>query len=231
MSAPATSPISTPTTHASRRSTSSPAARCRPASRRPRSTASSTGTAASFPTRRCNGCSKAGRGVDTLAFQVDLWSARGELPRNLAEAEVRQKEIQFSEPHAGGDRPVQEGAEAARRASPTSSRSFPTKLRDDPDVKMLARESRRESLQHRPPDLPRKKLRRHRPRTSNSRAGPWRSTGPPATTMSLAHAQPSRSDGASRQTRRRSHLRLGRDDREIAAACRSIFNPAREARR
>ena len=33
---------------------------------------------------------------DTLAFQVDLWSARGELPRNLAEVVTRQKEIQYS---------------------------------------------------------------------------------------------------------------------------------------
>jgi len=33
---------------------------------------------------------------DTLAFQVDLWSAVGELPRNLAEVATRQKEIQFS---------------------------------------------------------------------------------------------------------------------------------------
>ncbi len=33
---------------------------------------------------------------DTLAFQVDLWSARGELPGNLAEVATRQKEIQFS---------------------------------------------------------------------------------------------------------------------------------------
>ena len=33
---------------------------------------------------------------DTLAFQVDLWSARGELPGNLAEVVTRQKEIQYS---------------------------------------------------------------------------------------------------------------------------------------
>src|SRR6185369_15082272 len=33
---------------------------------------------------------------DTLAFQVDLWSARGDYPRNLSEVAVRQKEIQFS---------------------------------------------------------------------------------------------------------------------------------------
>lgn len=33
---------------------------------------------------------------DTLAFQVDLWSARGEFPRNLPETMTRQKEIQYS---------------------------------------------------------------------------------------------------------------------------------------
>ena len=33
---------------------------------------------------------------DTLAFQVDLWSARGEVPGNLAEVVMRQKEIQYS---------------------------------------------------------------------------------------------------------------------------------------
>jgi NTE family protein len=33
---------------------------------------------------------------DTLAFQVDLWSSQGQLPRNLAEVVTRQKEIQFS---------------------------------------------------------------------------------------------------------------------------------------
>jgi NTE family protein len=33
---------------------------------------------------------------DTLAFQVDLWSARGSLPRNMAEVTTRQKEIQYS---------------------------------------------------------------------------------------------------------------------------------------
>ena len=36
------------------------------------------------------------RRKDTLAFQVDLWSAQGTLPRNMAEVATRQKEIQFS---------------------------------------------------------------------------------------------------------------------------------------
>ena len=33
---------------------------------------------------------------DTLAFQVDLWSAQGDVPANLAEVATRHKEIQFS---------------------------------------------------------------------------------------------------------------------------------------
>ncbi len=34
--------------------------------------------------------------VDTLAFQVDLWSAQGEMPGDLVEQETRQKEIRYS---------------------------------------------------------------------------------------------------------------------------------------
>lgn len=34
--------------------------------------------------------------MDTLAFQVDLWSARGDLPGCLTEVATRQKEIQYS---------------------------------------------------------------------------------------------------------------------------------------
>jgi NTE family protein len=34
--------------------------------------------------------------LDTLTFQVDLWSARGSLPRDLGEVSVRLKEIQYS---------------------------------------------------------------------------------------------------------------------------------------
>ena len=34
--------------------------------------------------------------LDTLIFQVDLWSAQGGLPRDLSEVAVRMKEVQFS---------------------------------------------------------------------------------------------------------------------------------------
>src|SRR5262249_21040159 len=33
---------------------------------------------------------------DTLAFQIDLWSPQGKLPHNLADADVRAKEIRFA---------------------------------------------------------------------------------------------------------------------------------------
>src|SRR4029077_7835233 len=33
---------------------------------------------------------------DTLAFQVDLWNAQGELPRTISEVATPQKEIQYS---------------------------------------------------------------------------------------------------------------------------------------
>ncbi|KAB8188377.1 patatin-like phospholipase family protein [Lysobacter maris] len=36
------------------------------------------------------------RRADTLVFQVDLWSARGDLPQNLLDVAERQKEIQYS---------------------------------------------------------------------------------------------------------------------------------------
>lgn len=35
-------------------------------------------------------------GCNTLVFQVDLWSTRGELPRDLADAAERRKEIQYA---------------------------------------------------------------------------------------------------------------------------------------
>ncbi len=50
------------------------------------------------------------RRQDTLAFQVDLWSSQGALPRNLAEVATRHKEIQFSSRTRASTEPVQERA-------------------------------------------------------------------------------------------------------------------------
>ncbi len=75
--------------------------------------------------------------LDTLAFQIDLWNARGELPRNLIEAEVRQKEIQFSSrTRAGTDH--YKRAQTLCIAFAKLLKELPDELRNHPEVKVLA---------------------------------------------------------------------------------------------
>jgi len=77
---------------------------------------------------------------DTLAFQVDLWNARGELPRDLIEAEVRQKEIRFSSrTRVGTDRFRK--TQTLRRAFVQLLNQLPEKLRNEPYTQLLAREA------------------------------------------------------------------------------------------
>jgi NTE family protein len=78
--------------------------------------------------------------LDTLAFQIDLWSARGELPLNLGDAEVRLKEIQFSSrTRAATDQ--YKRAQKLRIAVANLLKEIPNELRDHPEVKMLAAEA------------------------------------------------------------------------------------------
>jgi NTE family protein len=78
--------------------------------------------------------------LDTLAFQIDLWSARGELPLNLGDAEVRLKEIQFSSrTRAATDQ--YKRAQKLRIAVANLLKEIPDELRDHPEVKMLAAEA------------------------------------------------------------------------------------------
>jgi NTE family protein len=78
--------------------------------------------------------------LDTLAFQIDLWNAHGELPRNLGEANVRQKEIQFSSrTRAATDQ--YKRAQKLRIAFASLLKDLPTELLDRPEVKMLAAEA------------------------------------------------------------------------------------------
>jgi NTE family protein len=78
--------------------------------------------------------------LDTLAFQIDLWSAQGELPRNLGEANVRQKEIQFSSrTRAATDQ--YKRAQKLRIAFASLLKDLPAELLVRPEVKMLAAEA------------------------------------------------------------------------------------------
>jgi NTE family protein len=77
---------------------------------------------------------------DTLAFQIDLWSARGELPRNLADADVRAKEIRFSSrTRAATD--LYKYSQKLRVAMTTLLERLPDELRGLPEAKLLAAEA------------------------------------------------------------------------------------------
>jgi NTE family protein len=77
---------------------------------------------------------------DTLAFQIDLWSALGEVPRNLADADVRAKEIRFSSrTRAGTD--LYKHAQKLRIAFATLLERLPDELRGLPEVAQLAAEA------------------------------------------------------------------------------------------
>ncbi|MBX9842803.1 MAG: patatin-like phospholipase family protein [Xanthobacteraceae bacterium] len=77
---------------------------------------------------------------DTLAFQIDLWSARGELPHNLADADVRAKEIRFSSrTRAETDR--YKYIQKLRTAFATLLERLPEELRRLPETALLAAEA------------------------------------------------------------------------------------------
>jgi NTE family protein len=74
---------------------------------------------------------------DMLAFQVDLWSARGELPEDLTDVAVRQKEIMFSSrTRASTDR--LRTMRKARSNLATLLHALPADLRDTPEARILA---------------------------------------------------------------------------------------------
>jgi len=73
---------------------------------------------------------------DTLTFQVDLWSARGELPRDLNDVTSRQKEIQFSSrTRANTDRFKE--LQCVRMALANVLEKVPAELLDSEDGKLL----------------------------------------------------------------------------------------------
>jgi NTE family protein len=77
---------------------------------------------------------------DTLAFQVDLWSASGDMPRDLIAMEVRQKEIRYSSrTRAATDQ--YKKAQRLRLALANLIETLPDELRGMEDVKLLEAEA------------------------------------------------------------------------------------------
>jgi NTE family protein len=74
--------------------------------------------------------------LDTLAFQVDLWSARGAFPRSMAEVMTRQKEIQYSSrTRANSDR--FKYVQKLRGALSCLLEKLPEELKNSPEVAAL----------------------------------------------------------------------------------------------
>jgi NTE family protein len=73
---------------------------------------------------------------DTLAFQVDLWNARGELPRTIAEVATRQKEIQYSSRTRAGTDSF-EHIQRLRRALADLFEKLPETLRNGSAAQLL----------------------------------------------------------------------------------------------
>ena len=74
---------------------------------------------------------------DTLVFQLDLWSAHGELPRNLIEVELRQKDIRFSSRTRAATDQFKK-LQMARRAAAKLLEKLPKDLQQSPEAGMLA---------------------------------------------------------------------------------------------
>ena len=73
---------------------------------------------------------------DTLAFQVDLWNAHGELPRTIAEVATRQKEIQYSSRTRAGTDSFKH-IQRLRRALADLFDKLPETLRSGPEAQLL----------------------------------------------------------------------------------------------
>ena len=74
---------------------------------------------------------------DMLAFQVDLWSARGQIPRNMAEVVTRHKEIQYSSRTRASTDQFKR-VQRLRRALADLLGRLPEDLSEHEDVKLLS---------------------------------------------------------------------------------------------
>ena len=77
---------------------------------------------------------------DTLAFQIDLFSASGRLPGNLIEADARQKDIRFSSRTRAAINQFKR-AQLLRRATHHLLERLPEELRQLPQANLLAGEA------------------------------------------------------------------------------------------
>ena len=95
---------------------------------------------------------------DTLAFQVDLWSARGDFPRDMAEVETRRKEIVYSSRTRASTEQLQAHAKDAECGGQIERRHAGARAQEPGDGSAAA-DDRAQGLQHHPAHLSCKNLR------------------------------------------------------------------------
>ena len=77
---------------------------------------------------------------DTLAFQVDLWSARGDFPRNMFDVLTREKEIRYSSrTRAGTDQ--FKYVQRLRHTLADLMEKLPEDLKNSPEARLLGKEA------------------------------------------------------------------------------------------
>lgn len=77
---------------------------------------------------------------DSLIFQVDLWNARGELPRDMMGVDLRQKEIRFSSRTRLSTDHFRK-SQKLRRAMHDLLQKLPPEIRQLPETELLAAEA------------------------------------------------------------------------------------------
>lgn len=78
--------------------------------------------------------------ADTLAFQVDLWSARGDLPRDMIEIDTRLKDIRYSSRTRAGTDQFRR-MQTMRRAAAKLLNEMRPELRQTAEAELLAQEA------------------------------------------------------------------------------------------
>jgi len=73
---------------------------------------------------------------DTLAFQVDLWSARGEFPRNIFDVMTRDKEIRYSSRTRAGTDQFKH-IQKIRHTLAGLLEKLPQELKNGPEARLL----------------------------------------------------------------------------------------------
>jgi NTE family protein len=73
---------------------------------------------------------------DTLAFQVDLWSARGEFPRTMLEVMTREKEIRYSSRTRAGTDEFKH-LQRLRNAAASLLERLPDELKNSPEAELI----------------------------------------------------------------------------------------------